>query len=284
MAAPNSRVQRPYNADVLMDQLEIVGNPYDADIVMDPLSVEGKLSPDPSIRNNKTPFGPAPNPLPPPLTDERYRVSYYSASQAQIYFGDVFIDEINSIQFATITNRTPLYGYADKLFRTVATGNLIVQGSFTINYVEANYLNIIGKAIVNRDLGSAQGIGRHHSDQFLFEEQYYNGQMPHPNVTFRELQTVNEVRNLGNKEFKKYAREQEQMQATPGGPETPQRERFDLMPPFDIFLIMGDYNDPSVDHTVRRLRSVYLTGQSQTIISNGEPIMESYSFIARDID
>jgi len=72
-----------------------------------------------------------------------YNVEYFSGSQASLYIGDVWVDEVTSLSFARHQNRTPLYGYADQLFRQVSKGQVLVQGSFSINFKEAGYLWLV---------------------------------------------------------------------------------------------------------------------------------------------
>jgi hypothetical protein len=52
---------------------------------------------------------------------------------------------------------------------------------------------------------------------------------------------------------------------------------------FTIYVTMGDYNrNDRVNHTVKRIDNVHLIGQAQTIVINGEPVAEQYSFFARN--
>lgn len=52
---------------------------------------------------------------------------------------------------------------------------------------------------------------------------------------------------------------------------------------FTIYITFGDYNrNDAVNHTVKRIDNIFLTGQSQTIMVNGEPIAEEYTFLARN--
>lgn len=218
---------------------------------------------------------------------DRYTPQYYSGAQAQIYFGDILIDEIVQFQYTTATNKMPIYGYASELFDTVASGNLLVQGSFVINFVEAGYLAIIAAAIADRSFGGkaigrrSRQISRSDTGEVLSE-------------TLRETsiltpgsylgnQALNQVRGLGNKEFRALARE---LNVNKIGKDNKfsHTTRFDLMAPFDIYAIFGDYTDPNADHTVRKLKNVYLTGQGQTITVSGEPVGEQYSFICRTIE
>jgi hypothetical protein len=52
---------------------------------------------------------------------------------------------------------------------------------------------------------------------------------------------------------------------------------------FTIYVTMGDYNrNDRVNHTAKRIDNVHLIGQAQTIMINGEPVAEQYSFFARN--
>ena len=256
-----------------------------------------------------------------------YKPQYYSGSQAQIYFQDVLIDEIVNIQYTTVTNKTPIYGYASELFDTVASGNLLVQGTFTINFIEASYLSIVAVAIAERTFGEkafgrlapdlrgngdlnkfghlningpggrAGGIVSDGSEQVIND--ILGRDVSGANImragSYMGQQVVNHVKGLPNEEFRKISRTSDLNKigkdgtfsgsngvGLPGGNRLP--SRFDLIPPFDIYGVFGDYTDASSDHTVRKLKNVYLTGQAQTVISSGENILESYTFIARSLE
>lgn len=72
-----------------------------------------------------------------------YNVEYFSGTQASIYIGDVWVDEVTSFAYGVFQNRRPLYGYSDMLFRDVAKGQVLVQGQFSINFKEAGYLWLV---------------------------------------------------------------------------------------------------------------------------------------------
>lgn len=204
-----------------------------------------------------------------------YKTYYYSGGQAQIYLEDVFLDEVANLTFTTVTNKSPIYGYASERFDTVAKGNMLIQGSFTINFVSAGYLQIVSQ-IVREGNGDAKSDNPDRRDLLL------NG------VKFREIdssntfeltQAINQIRGFGNAEFKQLSKEMYDRKSR----SRVLNAQFYELPPFDIFAVFGDINDSTANHTVRQIKEVYLTGQSQVISSSGEAIMEQYTFIARDI-
>lgn len=233
-----------------------------------------------------------------------YTPQYYSGAQTQIYFNDVLIDEITNIQYTPVTNKAPIYGYASELFDTVAAGNFIIQGSFTINFVEAGYLQIIAMAMLERKFG-VNAIGRMTDTRWVNSRKRSAPDMRAETSTkatsildpnsYLAKQALNQVAGLGNKEFRQIARDAVFNKITKEGNYSGSSaiktingirvpSRFDLIPPFDIYGIFGDFTNPKVDHTVRRLKDVYLTGMSQSVSPSGEPIFENYSFIARDLE
>lgn len=52
---------------------------------------------------------------------------------------------------------------------------------------------------------------------------------------------------------------------------------------FDIYVVWGNYSNPRANHTVQKITDVRLLGQGKTIVIDGQPIQENYSFIARSI-
>lgn len=59
--------------------------------------------------------------------------------------------------------------------------------------------------------------------------------------------------------------------------------RLDQYPPVDITITFGDMEAPdTVNHTVQKLLDVHFTGEVKEIVVGGQPILETYSFIARN--
>jgi hypothetical protein len=79
--------------------------------------------------------------LPPIVTSVNGKTRYYSAVDAEIYFGDVFIDEVTNIAWSIQQQSLPIYGYNSYTFDDMAVGSRIVQGQFAINFTERNFLS-----------------------------------------------------------------------------------------------------------------------------------------------
>ena len=65
---------------------------------------------------------------------------YFSGADVTLYFGDIFVDDITGLEFALQERVLPVYGYNSYTYDSVARGQRLVQGSFTIAFREAGYI------------------------------------------------------------------------------------------------------------------------------------------------
>ncbi|WP_422661747.1 peptidoglycan-binding domain-containing protein (plasmid) [Paenibacillus sp. EC2-1] len=65
---------------------------------------------------------------------------YFSAADATIYFGDIWMDDITNLQFGLVEKTNPLFGYADKTWAHFMRGSRLVTGSFRIAFREAGFM------------------------------------------------------------------------------------------------------------------------------------------------
>lgn len=199
---------------------------------------------------------------------------YFSGSQASIFIGDVWVDEIVDWQCSVGANATPIYGYGDTFFSHAAQGRVLVQGNFTINFKEPNYLF----AILER------------------YKKYYHLNLPEaekelvgPPSPFENPDRVKELLYTDKR------RALDEFFAT--GKSEPfanklinERTLKDLdprltndfaIPLFDIKIGYGTVFDE--DTIGEQIVGVKLVGKGKTIMANGEPLKESYSFFAKNL-
>lgn len=162
-------------------------------------------------------------------------VQYYSSLDADILFGGLFIDEVVSINWQVQQNAMPIFGYNSYTFDDIAVGSRLVQGTFTVNFTEANYLT--------RVLQTMTTISR----------KTYGTDNP---ATSAFTAKDRRIRN------------------------TPIWDKG-----FDIVVGYGEKKNNSASEydQVVMLDCCQLTGVSQQLDYNGEPLLETYSFIARDM-
>lgn len=224
-----------------------------------------------------------------------YDAEYFDASQSFLYIGDILVDEVNALQYQVQQNKTPIYGYASQLFDAVAPANVLVQGSFRINFKESGYLYLILRRY--KGMGG-QGPFREKNDQDYVLRQTIEDALQErdndPKDLFEFQQSVARYATFkGNKfdrafenmaeifEDKIWGKTRFKNPDNAGKIETIRADD-NKLDNFDIYLVFGDFNTAEANHTVRKIEGVHLIGQSQLIQVEGGPLQEEYSFIARD--
>jgi hypothetical protein len=76
----------------------------------------------------------------PIISDKKIKVDYVTAAQGRIYIGGILLDECYDIQYTYQESKEPIYGYNSKHFDAILPGQVIIYGSFTINYKHDKYL------------------------------------------------------------------------------------------------------------------------------------------------
>lgn len=67
-------------------------------------------------------------------------VKYYSSIDAEIYFENIYVDEVTDIAFSVEQQAMPLFGYNSYVFDDIAVGSRLVNGQFAINFTKAGYM------------------------------------------------------------------------------------------------------------------------------------------------
>jgi len=244
-----------------------------------------------------------------------YDLDYFSGAQMFLYIGDVWVDEVTGLQYSTSQVKTPIYGYASQLYDDCAAGHVITQGSFSINFKEAGYL----WAVLRRwhNLGAkAANFPVAKADQRLLagrNASLDNKPVAGPNtrkVKRRSIESITQgnatkgetykfyqnlagyattqVKNPRDRAFEDVVEAFEDQIWAPkisNNTLNSQLRRTDSneFDGFDIFVVFGNYATPGANHTVQKITDVRLQSQSKMIKIDGEPIQESYNFIARSV-
>jgi len=247
-----------------------------------------------------------------------YDLDYFSGSQATLYIGDVWVDDVSYISWRRIQKKTPLYGYASQLFDTTAAGHVLVQGAFAINFKEAGYLWAILRRWFNLGAGTLANdpVSKSKAKQLTAEKIGANsnnlGGRPiigsnGTKVSRASIERMVQGRASRKEKYEFYrslagyatfspgtgkdkifediveAYEDQLFKYSDNRKLLEQTRRIDdnVFDDFDIYILFGNYSNPKANHTAIKLVGVRLEEESQTIESNGEPIQEVYSFIAR---
>lgn len=217
---------------------------------------------------------------------------YFSGADVKIYFGDIWVDEITNLAFQLQENVMPIYGYNSYTFDTVARGRRQVNGMFTLNFTTVGYLNEI--------LANANAI-------FYALEQGEKKGLVKPSY-YEDMKLGDILAKLGKSSFDQIADEYEQAiwgtkpdtnEAYLGYADRPYFRQDELG--FDIRIQYGAVSEATgyvngrfyqsvkeepPNMTVDVLNGVQLTGLSKSMGTDqaGAPILEQYSFMARDFN
>lgn len=224
-----------------------------------------------------------------------FPATYFSGCDVSIYFGDVWIDEINSLEFKLVENKVPIYGYNSYTWDAVAYGARMVSGSFVLNFREANYLNNVLKRY-SQSKESAKNYLNHLSDRSSTSDAFKS--MLLEGKTLEELS-----QNFDKLSPEDQERAAEMMQQLAWGGRAQINNQDDLYGQksyfqdsnngkgFNIVITYGTGSNIPLIHssngtqtTFHKIIGVHLTGVIQHISPDGAPVFEEYGFIAKDLN
>lgn len=257
-----------------------------------------------------------------------YEFDHFAGSQVGIYIGDVFVDEINRLQYMVHQAKRPVYGYASQYYDAMALGQVIVSGTFTINFKESGYMHIILKRYME-SIGTSEQVSpfklqegqnpkepnienakllRRNIERIL-EANKKQGPTPsetkpgqaknlNPSEKFDEFSFYEDLAALPDNEFENIAEVFEDVIWKPKKlteedlgnviklsdlNEDREMRRPDQFPGFTIWVTYGDINNKPANHTIKKLTGVHIVSTGQILEINGEPILEQYEFMARNV-
>ena len=173
---------------------------------------------------------------------------YYSQCDAEIYFGDIFVDDIIDLSYQISQNTQPLTGYNSYVYDEIAQGSRMVQGMFTINFTSPSYLSKVLASLQDMDKAIQSAKTAKQTNKTVPEQTPGEQQVKLPDVTTSSVVTTGPIWNRT----------------------------------FDINLTYGRKTTQG-DVVQVILTGVVLNGNHQGVDVTGKVAVESYSFIARDI-
>jgi hypothetical protein len=216
---------------------------------------------------------------------------YFSGADVYLMFNNVMVDEIVSLEFNLQEQSIPIYGYASFTYDAIAHGARLVTGSFTINFKETFYIReTLSRLSINKINSSNPGgktkdkaLDRLEVDKL---------------ISFIKGSSINDIEQAADKyenalwgagsqpRINKY---KDPFFANLKGAN---EEKYNpiLEYGFDIIINFGNEIEEiysSVDQfpsTVKIINGVHLTGVQMIATPTGEPILEKYTFIAKDLD
>lgn len=228
------------------------------------------------------------------LEYQLFAEDYFSASDVNLFFGNIWVDEIISIQFELQEQVYPIYGYHSYTFDHVMRGKRMITGMFRINYKNNGYLRSVLK----------------YADQIssYFQEKQYGSKYSPADLTKKKLDDLLALEGYAS--FHELAKQFENAlwSTNTGGSEYASHQSrpffnqsnrgFDIRIQYgakseltENIQINGMNKDLISQHTpnttVETINGVQITGFAKENIEtnrDGVVITERYSFIAKDIN
>jgi hypothetical protein len=231
-----------------------------------------------------------------------YSLDYYSGAQSAVFFEDVLIDEVTSLQWTVQQSKIPIYGYASQTFDEMAKGTIIVQGSFSINFVEAGYLwstlDRLSKRSAKTDLTRSsienwakgrESVGLIKDKNWVLKEtaEAYN---TWSDTLYERDQSQHDMKKWGLTSSTAITEHVNDLVWGPDSTTKAQSEdytnngrRIDKkeLNGFDIYLKFR--HTGSTSFTVHKIQDVHLLGKAQTVVIDENPVQEVYSFYAKNV-
>lgn len=217
---------------------------------------------------------------------ERFPPEYFSGSNVHIFFDDVYIDEITTLQFTMQEQVMPLYGYNSFTYDEMLRGSRIIQGMFRINFKHVDYIRSAVNKILSDDTSNYTNFPEWSTEK----------------VQQKKNKLYDISRRGWSREFDKITEEFKEMMWAEGGEDYREIESdgnkayFDFDAPFNILIKYGPYDMPNSTYnienkyrknisqgTIIKIMDIQIDQVTQNVDASGKPVSEDYSFMAQDI-
>ena len=190
---------------------------------------------------------------------------YFSGTQASIFIGDVWVDDIFNFEYNMQQSKQPKFGYGSQYYDFIAKGIIMISGSFSLNFREPNYLWLILERYKTFNKTKEDRLkDRKKEDR---PETFAGDKRARLEQFVLAKDPVTAKNNLI-----------EQAREFDGRPEINDRENSNHVG-FDILLGYGA--NLGKDSPGETIKDIQILGKGKTINADGRPIAETYSFIGR---
>lgn len=207
------------------------------------------------------------------IDQRNFKYDYYSGANIGLFVGANQITNAVGFEMSLQQNKTPVYGYASSLFDGVANGVVQVSGVLWMNFTQAQLMsafvaNNAGAIASQIDLGKQMDM-LFSSNSVVPEDFQMVEQLSEDfkNAYWGESTELLEGQNLEDPTLVLHARPDQHLKG------------------FDIFVTYGVpfQQTANTNSTQRIVKDVRIVGFGQTISIDGEPVIETYPFIAREV-
>lgn len=250
------------------------------------------------------------------MADERSRTKlpakyddfYPAGTQAKVFFGSVWVDDLVSIQWDAVEQKAPLYGYNSDVFDGVAPGTKIVQGVLTIAFKKAGYISAILTSLRKRGIGSLDPVGdykrakadirneqRRLSWRQTISTAPLTGALEDSVSAVPRTNKIEQLLDLAKQDDTSlYDLISQNLRNSMWGntrsnPFTvtdhdKSETGLKVVRGFDIFITYGHPEGDQKDFTKKLIENCHITAVRQQFGATGEPIMEGYTFFGKVLD
>jgi hypothetical protein len=224
-----------------------------------------------------------------------YSYEYFSGANTILTFAGQPSLEVGAIQFNLIDSAIPIYGYNSRLFDAVAPGQVLIQGSFVINFVHPDYLwyavkqgrKTQGKPITEFELASSgPAFGIENGVSTDVDGTYGRAFSPTTGAKFNPIarNAAEVIQQIDVNDPVQLSRVRGLLESDIWGRKTPQQlgitpsdsKDVGRLGPFDIKIHYAQHYEVLIS-------SAFVVGRGQSIEINEHVIVEEYSFFARTL-
>ena len=203
---------------------------------------------------------------------------YFTATQARIYVGNLFVDEVNGLQFVLQDNTVPIYGYASRFVDAYGQGRSLVQGQLALNFVSEGYMFTVLDEFHN-GAGASMTILNDETVARIMTLTKNINIMTQQNAPSNQISNMISQRNLlvSSRGLQGVQAAKSQLQVLV--PQTISNYNnatySDIV--FDMVLLFGE----GLTQRTRKLEKIKLTSNEVILDQSGNQVLDCYGFIAR---
>lgn len=197
---------------------------------------------------------------------------YFTPTQAFMYIGDLYIDELNGFQYTLQANRVPVFGYSSRFMDAVGTGKSLVQGQLTINFISDGYLYTVLDQYAQAS--AAPKAADEQAALNLVQQLAVLQSDPTPAIQSQVAALKQQLNQLMAKN--------PNLPSVIAGAQKNSFQSFNAAysrTPFDIVMQF----EAGGRTVTKRIEGCVLTSNEQVLGENDTPILDAYGFIARSV-
>ncbi len=260
---------------VLPNKIQYTFNPLN---IADKSTTSGGVSSGKQAAATSTIPAPAAS-TPYPFTFPPYNYGkYFTPTQALMYIGEIFVDELVGFQYTLQDNRVPVFGYCSNLMDGVGNGKSIIQGQFSINFISEGYLYVILNEHNKKTAAVSTASTSEQSAIKLYQQYLSLSKSPNEGATQNQLAAI-------RSQLDKLVANDPKLPSVLATAlnQSNQQQKYNATYrniPFDIKLVF-EGGGRTVTKTIK---NCILTANEQTLSDSDTTVFDSYSFLARSIN